>query len=77
MACLDPSDPLDPVVALEKWDPLVLLVFLDLQVLLDLLASVNPSFPCHKARKVQILYVEATELMMPAFATAMLRWTPP
>lgn len=77
MVSLAPLDLLVPVVALEKWDLLVLLVFLDLLVLLDLQASVSPSSPCPSPRRVQILCVEATELMTLAFVTVMLRWIPP
>jgi len=35
MVCPDPLDPLDLVVATERWDLLVFLVFLDLLAHLD------------------------------------------
>lgn len=76
MACLDLLDLLDHVVALEKWDLLVLLVFLDPQALQDQPVPVSPSCPCHSRRRVPILSVEATEPMTPAFVTATLRSTP-
>lgn len=76
MVCLDLLDPLDPVVAVEKWDLLVFLVLLDLQDPLDLLALVSLSCPCPSLRRLTILFVEAaTELTMLTFA--ILRWTPP
>lgn len=78
MVCLDLLDPLDPVVAVEKWDPLVFLVLLDLQDPLDPLALVSLSCPCPSLRRPTILCVEAaTELTMLTFAIVILRWTPP
>lgn len=46
MVCLDLLDLLDPEVALEKWDLLVLLVFPDPQDLLAPQASASSSTTC-------------------------------
>ena len=64
MVCPDPSDPLDLVVAMERWDLLVLPDLLVLLVLLDLPAVDLSSSPNQLRRRPLILYAVVTTVLM-------------